>query len=120
MTWIWKRGTKPRATAGTAGCDKRSAAWLESSLAPLRLFHRLGLRELQLTWAFPNALVPDGHLSRFGHDVVAECGRLGIVVDATHIAREAFDEVVEETQRPIIAAVLGGNFLRVCETVFGE
>lgn len=36
------------------------ARWLESSLEPLRLFYRLGMRELQLTWAFPNPLVPDG------------------------------------------------------------
>ena len=78
------------------------AAWLESSLAPLRLLHRLGLRELQLTWAFPNPLVPDGHLSRFGREVVAECGRLGIIVDVTHIPRAAFDEVVAETRKPII------------------
>ena len=80
------------------------ARWLESSLEPLRLFHRLGLRELQLTWAFPNALVPDGNLSDFGKSVVAECGRLGIVVDVTHIPRPAFDQVIALATKPVIVS----------------
>ena len=80
------------------------AAWLESSLEPLHLFHRLGLRELQLTWAFPNQLVPDGKLSSFGEKVVAECGRLGIVVDVTHIPRPAFDQVISQATKPIIVS----------------
>lgn len=67
---------------------------LEGSLEPLGLFHRLGLRELQLTWAFANEVLPDGHLSDFGREVVDECERLGIVVDLTHIPRAAFAEVV--------------------------
>lgn len=78
--------------------------WLEGSLDPLRLFHRLGLRELQLTWAFPNAVVPDGHLSAFGREVVAECERLGIVVDLTHIPKAAFFEVVECARKPLIVS----------------
>ncbi len=80
------------------------ARWLESSLEPLRLFYRLGLRELQLTWAFPNPLVPDGSLSEFGREVVAECGRLGIIVDVTHIPRPAFAQVIAEAQKPIIVS----------------
>jgi membrane dipeptidase len=80
------------------------AAWLESSLEPLHLFYRLGLRELQLTWAFPNQLVPDGKLSKFGQGVVAECGRLGIVVDVTHIPRPAFDQVIARATKPIIVS----------------
>ena len=80
------------------------ARWLESALEPLRLFYRLGLRELQLTWAFPNPLVPDGGLSEFGREVVAECGRLGIIVDVTHIPRQAFAQVIAEAQKPIIVS----------------
>jgi len=76
--------------------------WLEGSLEPLRLFHRLGLRELQLTWAYPNAVVPDGRLSEFGRSVVDECGRLGIIIDLTHIPREAFFDVVEVATQPLI------------------
>ncbi len=80
------------------------ARWLEESLEPLRLFHRLGLRQLQLTWAFPNPLVPDGRLSPFGKDVIAECKRLGLVVDVTHIPEQAFYDVVDAAQQPIIVS----------------
>ncbi|MBI2192728.1 MAG: membrane dipeptidase [Planctomycetes bacterium] len=78
--------------------------WLEGSLEPLRLFHRLGLRELQLTWAFPNAVVPDGHLSAFGKAVVQECERLGILVDLTHCPSQAFFEVVRIARKPLIVS----------------
>lgn len=80
------------------------ARWLEESLAPLHLFHRLGLRELQLTWAFANPLVPDGHLSQFGRDVVAGCGELGVIVDVTHIPEAAFYEVVDCARKPVIVS----------------
>ena len=80
------------------------ARWLEGSLEPLRLFHRLGLRQLQLTWAFPNPLVPDGRLSPFGKAVVAESERLGLLVDVTHIPERAFYDVVEAAQQPIIVS----------------
>jgi membrane dipeptidase len=80
------------------------ARWLEASLAPLRLFHRLGLRELQLTWAFPNPLVPDGRLSPFGREVVAECERLGVLVDVTHIPERAFYDVIDAARRPVLVS----------------
>lgn len=78
--------------------------WLEGTLDPLRLFHRLGLRELQLTWAFPNPLVPDGRLSPFGREVVAECERLGVLVDVTHIPEQAFYDVIDVARRPVIVS----------------
>lgn len=80
------------------------ARWLEGSLEPLQLFHRLGLRELQLTWAFPNPLVPDGHLSPFGAEVVSECEKLGVLVDVTHIPKKAFYEVINRAQQPVIVS----------------
>ena len=78
--------------------------WLEQSLEPLRLFYRLGLRELQLTWAFPNPVVSDGRLNTFGRQVVCECERLGILVDLTHIPRNAFDDVIGLAQNPVIVS----------------
>jgi membrane dipeptidase len=78
--------------------------WLEGSLEPLRLFHRLGLRELQLTWAFPNQVVPDGRLSAFGREVVSLCNDLGVIVDVTHIPRQAFDEVIAHSRKPVIVS----------------
>lgn len=94
-----KREGKAAILLGTEG-----TRWLEGRLEVLRVFHRLGLRELQLTWAYPNAVVPDGKLSDFGRAVVAECNRLGIVVDLTHIPDAAFFEVVEITRAPVIVS----------------
>ena len=84
-----KRAGKVAILLGAEG-----ARWLESSLEPLQLFHRLGLRELQLTWAFSNPLVPDAHLSFFGKEVVSKCNWLGILVNLTHIPKDAFYEVI--------------------------
>jgi membrane dipeptidase len=80
------------------------ARWLEGQLEPLRLFHRLGLREFQLSWAFPTPLVSGGRLSSFGREVVDECRNLGILVDLTHIPEKAFYEAVELSERPVIVS----------------
>ena len=80
------------------------ARWLEGRLEPLHLFHRLGLRELQLVWSFPNPLVPDGHLSLFGQEVVDTCERLGVIVDLTHTPETAFYEVIDRVRKPVMVA----------------
>ncbi len=92
-----KRDGKVAILLGTEG-----TRWLEGSLEPLRLFYRLGLRELQLTWALPNDLAPDGSLSSFGKEVVEECRRLGILVDLTHVPENVFWSVVNQNSGPLI------------------
>lgn len=84
------------------GCE--GSRWLEGSLEPMRLFHRLGLRELQLAWIYPNHVVPDGRLSAFGHQVIAECNRLGVMVDLTHLPDAAFFAAAEASGRPVIVS----------------
>jgi membrane dipeptidase len=80
---------------------------LEGKLEWLQTFYEHGLRELQLTWAVPNQIVErsgtsgDG-LTSFGRDVVRECNNLGIIIDLTHIRKQAFYEVIELTKKPII------------------
>jgi membrane dipeptidase len=51
-----------------------------------------------------------GGLSRFGRDVVAECGRLGIVVDCAHASFAATMAVLEVSSQPVIIShgQLGG------------
>src|SRR5690625_2841064 len=67
-------------------------AALGGSLAALRMFYRLGVRALGLTWNGRNELAEGvgsmesgGGLTRFGRDVVAEMERLGMVVDVSHV-----------------------------------
>jgi membrane dipeptidase len=43
-----------------------------------------------------------GGLSRLGRDVVAECGRLGIVVDCAHASFAATMDVLEVSSQPVI------------------
>jgi len=83
---------------------------LESSLANLRNFYRLGLRSIQLTHDLRNELgdgrnenVTGGGLSRFGRAVVREANRLGIVLDVSHIGDASFYDVLEESTSPVVA-----------------
>lgn len=75
---------------------------LEGELNLLRIFYRLGLRELQLTWAVENQIANSDGLTDFGKDVVKEMNKLGIIIDLTHIPGRAFDEVLALTKHPVI------------------
>ena len=84
---------------------------LADSLDLLRLFYRLGVRVLGLTWNFRNA-VADGvmegaaaqGLTPFGRQVVAECNRLGIVLDVSHLAPAGVTDVLALSNCPVIAS----------------
>jgi len=83
---------------------------IDSSLAVLRQFHRLGARYLGLThsgntpWCgaaeYPNE-GPKG-LNGFGRDVVREMNRLGMMIDLAHASDQAFYDVIETSRAPII------------------
>jgi len=80
-------------------------------LGILRLLHQLGLRALGLTWARRNA-VADGNreeqsgagLTHFGRAVVRECGRLGLVVDVSHLSTAGFRDVLRLAGGPVVAS----------------
>lgn len=85
---------------------------LEGSLELLHVFHRLGLRVMQLTWAVPNPVVDrravegDLGLTSFGRELIQEMNRLGILIDISHItylSRKAFFDVLELSGQPVLA-----------------
>ncbi len=93
---------------------------LQGNLAVLRTLHRLGVRALTLTWNYRNALADGfeetrtgGGLSRFGVEVVKEMGRLGMMVDVSHLSETGFWQVMEEAKGPVVAT--HSNARAVCD-----
>ena len=75
--------------------------------AKLEKLHSLGFRISTLGWNEQNSLtgshVTGGGLTKRGREYVKECQRLGILVDVSHISDEAFWQIVDMTEAPIIA-----------------
>lgn len=46
----------------------------------------------------------DNGLSEFGKEVIAECNRLGIMVDISHASEKSFFDIIEATKAPIMAS----------------
>lgn len=87
-------------------------AALRGKLENLRIFHRLGVRLITLTWnypneiGFPNTLEPreDKGLTDFGHELVQEMNRLGMLVDVSHLSDRGFYDVAELSKKPFVAS----------------
>ena len=75
--------------------------------AKLQKMHDLGFRIASLGWNEKNALtgshVTGGGLTKRGREYVKECQRLGILVDVSHISDEAFWQIMDMTEKPILA-----------------
>ncbi|NPV54452.1 MAG: hypothetical protein HPY71_13205 [Firmicutes bacterium] len=90
---------------------------LEGSLEVLRCLYQLGVRHMQLTWAFNNQIAgtqddPENTgLTPFGHQVVREMNRLGMVIDLSHLSRKAMQDVYEITEDPVINSHAGSRVL---------
>ena len=91
------------------GLENGSA--IQHSLSLLRFFHRMGVRYVTLAHAGHNDICDScapavkrwGGLSPFGREVVAEMNRLGMLVDVSHISDEAFYDVLECSDAPVVA-----------------
>lgn len=89
---------------------------IENDLGLLRLYHRLGVRYMTLTWANSNdwadssgdlddpSVTHHNGLTPFGRSVVREMNRLGMMVDVSHVSDKTFWDVLETTRAPIIAS----------------
>ncbi len=83
---------------------------IEGSLEALRIFYQLGVRCMTLTWSNRNDIadgvndaITGGGLTDFGRQVVREMNRLGMIVDVSHIAPKGFWDVIELSEKPIMA-----------------
>lgn len=81
---------------------------IEDKLSRLALFHKAGLRMMQLTYNERNfvgdgCLEPrDGGLTPFGKQAVAEMNRLGIAVDLSHVGERTCLDAVETSTLPVL------------------
>jgi membrane dipeptidase len=82
-------------------------------LSLLKKYYDRGVRYLTLCHSADNDICDssqdrrqpeDNGLSDFGKHVVAECNRLGIMVDVSHASDRSFFDVLEVTRAPIIAS----------------
>lgn len=86
---------------GTVGC--------EGSLAPIRMWHQLGVRLItlchngSLPWVDSSTDVPKaGGISPFGKELVTELNRLGIIIDLSHASVDAALAVVAASRAPVV------------------
>ena len=79
--------------------------------------YKRGLRISTLGWNEKNILtgshVTGGGLTDAGREYVRECQRLGILVDVSHISDEAFWDIMDITEAPIVAS--HSNLRSVCD-----
>lgn len=85
------------------------AELLDCDLEKLRMAHRMGVRIVNITWNHPNVLSgtnaeePDRGLSEQGRAFVKTMGELGMLVDVSHLSDPGFWDVMEITDRPVVA-----------------
>ncbi|MFQ5609868.1 MAG: dipeptidase, partial [Woeseiaceae bacterium] len=89
-----------------------NGAPIEGDLANLAHFFDRGIRYIMLTHSLSNHICDSsydterqwGGLSDFGREVVAEMNRLGIMIDISHVSDDAFWQVMELSDTPVIAS----------------
>ena len=81
----------------------------------LENLHQIGVRMSTLGWNEKNVLtgsnVTGGGLTDKGREYVKEAQRLGILVDVSHISDEAFWDIMEITQAPVVASHSNSRFV---------
>ena len=91
---------------------------LEDNLHRLDMLYKLGIRCLSLTWNPGNRLcggIGDNDsrgLGSQGVQIVKEMNRLGMLIDLSHISERGFWDIIELTDRPVIAS--HSNCLSLC------
>ncbi len=87
----------------------QDATMLEGDVSRVDLFHRLGIRIIQLTYNVRN-LLGDGclepanaGLSALGRAVVARMNELGVLVDTSHCGRQTTLDAIAGSTKPIAA-----------------
>ncbi len=103
-------------------------ATIEGDLKKLRHFYDLGVRMMTLTWNFENeigypnnmsnpenwSVITDKGLTSFGKKVVKEMNDLGMIIDVSHGSDKLFYDVIELTDKPIVASHSNARKINWC------
>jgi membrane dipeptidase len=79
---------------------------IEDQIGYLALFRELGVGIMQIAYNTQNLVGSgcyesrDGGLSDFGHEVIAEMNRLGILCDLSHVGAKTSEDVIKASKRP--------------------
>jgi membrane dipeptidase len=80
---------------------------IEDDLALVEIWHRLGVRFMQLSYNNQSLLATgcyeaeDPGITRMGREVIREMNRVGLVIDMSHSAERSTLEAIELSARPI-------------------
>ena len=100
---------------------------IDSEFLSLRNYYRLGLRSIGLSWSNLNRFATgvtfnmltgesynqDRGLTETGKELVKELNKIGIIVDVSHLNEKSFWDVIEQTNKPIIAS--HSNAYSICK-----
>jgi len=84
----------------------QNAHAFEDRLGHIEAFHDMGVRVVQLCYNTQNLIGTgcyerDGGLSGFGHEVVAEMNRVGIMIDLSHVGARTSEEAILASSKPV-------------------
>lgn len=85
---------------------------MEGDLDNLRMFYERGVRYISFAHSQTNHISDSSYdirkqwngLSDFGFELVKACNEIGMMIDVSHISDEAFYDVIETTEAPVIAS----------------
>ncbi len=80
---------------------------IEDQIGYLQLFKELGVGVMQIAYNTQNFVGTgcyekrDGGLSDFGHEVIAEMNRVGILCDLSHVGPRTSEDVIRVSKKPV-------------------
>jgi membrane dipeptidase len=83
---------------------------VERDIAMVEVFYKLGIRHLLMAYNQKNFVADgchelgDGGLSRFGHELVREMNRVGMLVDVAHTAYRSSMDTIAASSAPVIVS----------------
>lgn len=94
----------------------QTPAPIEDDIGLLQIWHRLGLRIMQLTYNNQSLLatgcyeLDDSGITRMGREVIAEMNRLGLIIDMSHSSQNSTLQAMEHSSKPIVITHANPNF----------